>query len=394
MSKRVACLRCRDSKKRCDRTQPCSRCRDWAKANHVNAELICEYRQPPGARDQDVIPCLAERMLGSGVHSSKENSPVDKQACMNALVQDGWTLNDKIESGGNGHVFIGVHPHKTETLQGRYAVVKVGARSRAKQLHDELSALLFCIGLPHVVQLVFKPGTSLGLLELGGCGLGLVMEHVRKLGLAEAAANSDWPDKGPRCISTLFVAVAGMHSRGLIHGDISTSNVIIREEDAAVTLIDLGMAQSFKTGLFFYGTRGFRAPEFKGADSSQPLQAALVNEHAAAADLWAAGATALCFAAGLPLLVAEPDKKLTPHDQKKKQDEYLHTEAATACSAREKASWTRELAARFAANPIPKAAVYECCSALLHHEAARRTSAARIAAVLAKALEASPETPS
>eukprot|EP00961_Rhodomonas_salina_P041525 558877-Rhodomonas_salina.1 len=34
MSKRVACLLCRDSKKRCDRTQPCSHCRNWAKANH------------------------------------------------------------------------------------------------------------------------------------------------------------------------------------------------------------------------------------------------------------------------------------------------------------------------------------------------------------------------
>eukprot|EP00961_Rhodomonas_salina_P292125 3932648-Rhodomonas_salina.1 len=75
------------------------------------------------------------------------------------------------------------------------------------------------------------------------------MERVRNVPLADAVAHENWQRNGPRCIKTLFLAVAGMHSRGLIHCDISTSNVIIREEHTNVTLIDLGMAQSFKKGV-------------------------------------------------------------------------------------------------------------------------------------------------
>eukprot|EP00961_Rhodomonas_salina_P156319 2104367-Rhodomonas_salina.3 len=357
----------------------------------MNAALVCEYyvtQQPPGARDLDLdlISCLAKRMLQAqrGQHIVTEDSLVDKNACRDALQGD-WKLEDNTESDGNSHVFIGEH----KTLQGHSAVIKVAARSCAAQLHAELSALLLCIDLPHVLQLTGRPGTAFGLLELGSCGLGLVMEHVKKVQLATAATSNQWHHNGLRCIHTLLVAVAGMHSRGLIHGDLSTSNVIINEEGTTVTLIDLGMAQSFKKGLFFYGTRGFRAPEFKGADSSNPLEAALVNELAVATDLWAAGATALCFAAGLPLLLADTDKGLAPQEQQQKQDDCLHEHAKNACSGLDKANWTPALAKTFAANLIPEPAVYECCSALLHYEAARRPSAAPTAAVLNAALDSS-----
>eukprot|EP00961_Rhodomonas_salina_P096764 1301390-Rhodomonas_salina.1 len=59
-----------------------------------------QYRQPPGVREEYLIPCLAERMLASGVHTTRaEDSKVDKNACKTALLEGGWKLKDTIESG-------------------------------------------------------------------------------------------------------------------------------------------------------------------------------------------------------------------------------------------------------------------------------------------------------
>eukprot|EP00961_Rhodomonas_salina_P187163 2527134-Rhodomonas_salina.1 len=136
------------------------------------------------------------------------------------------------------------------------------------------------------------------------------------------------------------------------------------------------MAQSFKKGVVKYGTRGFRAPEFTlhRDDSSDPLEAPLVNELAVAADLWAAGATALCFAAGVQLLVPRGDGPFQTYERQKKQDADLCEGAKAACYGSNKANWThtRAILVAICKQPIVEAAVYECCSALLHYEAARR----------------------
>lgn len=62
-------------------------------------------------------------------------------------------------------------------------------------------------------------------------------------------------------------AVAIMHDGGLVHGDLTTSNIMLRTSDAAVVFIDFGLA--------YFST----VPEDKGVDL-YVLERALSSTHA------------------------------------------------------------------------------------------------------------------
>ena len=51
-------------------------------------------------------------------------------------------------------------------------------------------------------------------------------------------------------------SVALMHSKGLIHGDLTSSNVMIRKEDLAVFFIDFGLS-SIRLEINFFNFKQF-----------------------------------------------------------------------------------------------------------------------------------------
>ena len=129
----------------------------------------------------------------------------------------------------------------------------------------------------------------------------LVTDHLSGLDLAAHLAAAHGEDRFHRFAAAaedLADAVAYLHGRGLVHGDISPSNVRCDREGRPV-LIDLGLSERLRPisgdhdGLGTVaagasGTLGFIAPE------------ALVGERGSAADLFSLGATLYAAWTGVP----------------------------------------------------------------------------------------------
>ena len=129
----------------------------------------------------------------------------------------------------------------------------------------------------------------------------LVTDHLAGLDLAAhlaAAADRDRFSRFATAAEDLADAVAYLHGRGLVHGDISPGNVRCDREGHPV-LIDLGLSErllpisgvsdgSGTMGAGASGTLGFIAPE------------ALVGERGPAADLFSLGATLYAAWTGVP----------------------------------------------------------------------------------------------
>jgi TP53 regulating kinase and related kinases len=75
------------------------------------------------------------------------------------------------------------------------------------------------------------------------------------------------PEQEQTITKQIGVAVAKMHDGGLVHGDLTTSNMILRDSDTQVVFIDFGLAH-FST-----------VPEDKGVDL-YVLERALSSTHA------------------------------------------------------------------------------------------------------------------
>ena len=125
---------------------------------------------------------------------------------------------------------------------------------------------------------------DVGRMPLSGSYLVAVRAKGTPLSQLRVADQAIWKRIGWE----LCNAVAYLHARGIVHGDVNPSNVIVTDE-GRVTLIDLGLATRMRdkeeveadgaTGQGFSGTPGYAAPE------------ALLGVQSERADLFGLGAT-------------------------------------------------------------------------------------------------------
>jgi len=155
-----------------------------------------------------------------------------------------------------------------------------------RRLRHELAILTRLSGLPGVVQLApapARPGAIL-LTDIDGISLGGTATPWRPADLIALAIG-------------LARAVAGVHRRGIMHTDISPTNVVVSGAARDACLIDFALATTFAqnrpdlAATKIVGTLPYLAPELTGRTAHAADQRA---------DLYALGATLYEMATGKP----------------------------------------------------------------------------------------------
>ena len=165
-----------------------------------------------------------------------------------------------IGAGGMGDVYEAVH----ETLGRRHALKVLARRAldsdRAygeRFVREAQAVARLCH--PHIV----------GIYDFGYLPDGrpfLVMELLGGVSLGDVLLGGALPPAQAFSIATqLAEALAAAHARGVVHGDVTPSNVLV--DDGHITLIDFGLAQLREAQLQtepsdeVYGTPSYIAPE-------------------------------------------------------------------------------------------------------------------------------------
>jgi serine/threonine protein kinase len=207
-------------------------------------------------------------------------------------------------------------------------------------LERELRMLKYAAGLSHVVQLGFLAGKKIGAVRLSPQCIGVPLRWVDHVSLEEAADKPQWRTSGAAaCVAGLVLAMRGLHSRDLVHGDLKLGNVMIHTNLKSVTVGDLGLGNFASAGFNRYGTVGFRAPERQTKSPCDMPSGPLVKDGLALAlDMWACGVTALLFACGkrfaCSLQKNEPIDG-TSRSQKQERNLRLHSQQGRPCWARQ-----------------------------------------------------------
>jgi eukaryotic-like serine/threonine-protein kinase len=144
----------------------------------------------------------------------------------------GYRTGRLLGFGGSGEVWSA--EEESSGQQVALKILAVAEEDRAR-VHRECM-LLRRIDHLHVVRLR-------AVVELDPDGLALVLDHAPGGSLAALVSARGPLDPGEvvTVLSPLATALAGLHSRGLIHGDVSPGNVLFAE-DGRPLLSDLGVA--------------------------------------------------------------------------------------------------------------------------------------------------------
>jgi len=133
---------------------------------------------------------------------------------------------------------------------------------------------LTTIDSPHVAKVLHVERTETGLTILS--------EHVPGPTLSTLRAGGRGLDlrQGWRLLADLCAALTTLHERGIIHADVSPSNILVRGEQphrGRAVLVDVGGEEDWELG-----TVGFRAPEIATGTPASP-----------AGDVWSAARVAV-----------------------------------------------------------------------------------------------------
>ena len=193
------------------------------------------------------------RSVEDGIQSGPARMPVE---CPKEIA--GYRVIAPLDVGGQGMVYRGVHP-----VLGRDVVIKLG---RSKLKANRTADLLFQEG--RILAEMDHPGLAkiydLKVHDDKPC---LVMEFIRGRHLEQDARDRKrTPRESALLVASLARALAEVHRRGVVHGDIKPKNILI-DETGKPRIVDFGLARvediwrqpEDDTGL--RGTVSFMAPE-------------------------------------------------------------------------------------------------------------------------------------
>lgn len=190
----------------------------------------------------------------------------------------------RLAGGAFGEVFL----VEDATKGSRHALKLLPERSHTHHSRGEFARLTE-LSHPNIVRVLDAGVLAAG--EFAGRAF-LVMDFVAGQTLAESLA-CEMPTERFRRFAlaseSLADALAYLHGRGVVHGDISPANIRCDDSGRPI-LIDFGLAQHLEpfASSAVSGTLGFIAPE------------ALLGERGPAGDLFALGATLYDAWAGIP----------------------------------------------------------------------------------------------
>jgi serine/threonine protein kinase/tetratricopeptide (TPR) repeat protein len=206
------------------------------------------------------------------------------------LVANRYRLVRRLSGGASGEVFLAEDAND----QTRWALKLLPAMVEAdaiRRLREEFAHLTE-LSHPNIVR-VNDAGVSASGSSAGRAFF--VMDYVTGLTLAETITRAAAPDRVGKftlAAEALADALAYLHGQGVLHGDISPSNIRCDDSGRPV-LIDFGLSDrqscpGTRPSATASGTLGFIAPE------------ALLGERGPAGDLFALGATLYDAWAGTP----------------------------------------------------------------------------------------------
>lgn len=184
--------------------------------------------------------------------------------------------------------------------RGRSVALKVARRGEAVRGQEPPglgmeAAALSALDHPRIVRLLDR--------DAGGDPAWLALEYLPGLNLAERILEAGGrlsPAEVEPHLADLAAALVHAHGRGIVHGDVKPSNLVV-DEGGRVSLVDFGLASAVGAGVGVdlaalrggvarsssWGTPAFMAPElYRGAPRSP------------ATDAWAAGAVAFVALTG------------------------------------------------------------------------------------------------
>ncbi|MBK8170017.1 MAG: sigma 54-interacting transcriptional regulator [Sandaracinaceae bacterium] len=268
-----------------------------------------------------------------------------------ALLAGRYRYVRELGHGALGRVFLAADTKARHALRAIKAVGPADATWLAAEF-----ASLRQVAHPNVAkvyELLRVDDDSAQLFALPKNGAWLVEEFVdgRTADLVAAEMHADrialsrWV---ARFASVVSAALSAVHARGLVHGDIKPTNVVLRESDAtdltALRLIDFGLSRPMGSSTRVGGTTGFLAPE------------AWLGECSAGTDLYALGVTLVHLLSRQLSSESQSDRSLASLQQAAPPipawvDERLARPIAALCAADrgKRPSSAREVATQFTA---------------------------------------------